>query len=104
MNGNIQNIIFQNRAKIEPVYENNYICLAFSSSNKFIKYVSVMIESIIENSKVSQNYDMVILHSDISINNMSIINSMIKDKTNFSIRFINIDYICSMLNIIYNII
>ena len=92
MNNKTQNIIYQNKEKIEPVYIGNYICLAFSSNNRFLKYVSVMIESIIENSRNGQNYDLVILHSDISIDNMVKISSMIKNKINFSIRFVNINY------------
>ena len=75
--------------KITPVYRSNYISLSFSSNNNFIKYAGVMIESIIQNSKKEHNYDIIILHKDISSYNMKLIKSLVEGRKNFCIRFVN---------------
>ena len=92
MSKTIQNIVINDQLKLNPYYEDHYICLALSSNNDFIKYTSVLIKSIIDNSKSNHNYDIIILHTDISEDNMNTLEAMIIEKNNFSIRFVNIRY------------
>ena len=90
MNKNIHKIVYRNNLKLDPVYNDNYVCLVFSSNNTFIKYTSVMIKSIIENSKANHYYDIIIFNKDISEKNMCLLESMIEKKNNLYIRFVDI--------------
>ncbi len=63
--------------------------VVFASDDKFSKYTSVAIESIIQNSSAKNYYDIFILTEDISEENQRKINSQIAQKPNFSIKFFN---------------
>ncbi|MDR1215747.1 MAG: DUF4422 domain-containing protein [Treponema sp.] len=94
-----QLVFFQNTNKIvslEPYFDTKNIPVAFSSSDYFVPYLGVAIQSIIDNSKPSNNYDIVILHTKISDENQKMLLRLIEYKENFSIRFFD----CT--RIIYN--
>lgn len=68
----------------------NAIPVVFASDNNFSVYTSVAIESIIQNSKDENNYDIFILTEDISEDNELKIKSQIRGKKNFTIQFYNV--------------
>ncbi len=85
-------VFFQNTKKekeLQPAYKHNNIPVVFSSSNEYIPYASVYLQSIIDNSKNENNYDIIILEKDISQQNKDIILNMVKEYSNISIRFYN---------------
>lgn len=71
-----------------PAFNTNNIPILFSSNDYFVPYMSVMIKSIIENSTAINNYDILILHQDISQKNQECLQLMTAHINNFSIRFI----------------
>lgn len=75
---------------IEPAFSGNAVTICLASSNEYVYFVSVVIASIIENSTANNNYDIIILNSEISQENINIVLQMAKNRNNFSIRFINI--------------
>lgn len=76
--------------RIEPAFSDNKTAILFSANNIFIKYAAVMIESIIEQSKQDKKYDLVVMHSDISVINQGRVVEMAENKENISIRFCNV--------------
>lgn len=76
--------------EINPKFEENNIALVLSSSDYYVPYLTTMIKSIILHSSVQNNYDIVVLESEITEINKSIIKEMCKDYNNISIRFYNV--------------
>lgn len=78
--------------KIEPLNQNtnNIIPIVVSANDPFVPYLSVMLESLLENSDFSNIYDLVVLHRNITKENEDIIKWQIKKFEHASIRFLNV--------------
>lgn len=89
----LQKVFFESTEKTilpNPAFEKNNVPIVFSSNDNFIPYVSVAIQSIIQNSSPNNNYDIIILHNNVTPISQKMLLSQIDNKTNFSIRFLNI--------------
>ena len=84
---------------IEKIYDNNCIPIAFASSDYFVPYLAVTIQSIIEHNNSLYNYDLVVFNKDISKNNRILLNKMLDNYDNFHIRFVNVSNIFSHLSL-----
>lgn len=73
-----------------PCLGKNYITICFSSSNEYVPFLSVAINSIMKNSNPDFSYEIVVLTKDISENNKGILCKFAKAYPNFEIRFMNI--------------
>ncbi len=73
---------------IQPIFEGDYYSIVFSFNEEYSKYFAVTLQSIIDNSSKDEKYDLVIFHSDISLNSQRLLNKMIPK--NFSLRFFDI--------------
>lgn len=89
----LQLVYFNNTSdhkKIVPAFNKNNIPIILAADDLYIKYASVLINSIIKNSSLENYYDILILETDISNYNKFLVSSLINNYKNFSIRFINI--------------
>lgn len=75
---------------IKPAYTQKSALIVTSSRDVFSPYVGVLIESILENARTENNYDIVVLEDKISKENKATILSLVQAKTNISVRFFNI--------------
>lgn len=75
---------------IKPAFNENNIAVCFSANDNYAPLLSTTIASIAENSTANNNYDIVILYSDMTALNRQKIESVAGGRTNFSIRFVNI--------------
>lgn len=75
---------------IKPAFSNRNVPICFSSNDKYIPMLAVSIQSIIENSRDENNYDIVILITNVSDENKVKIYSLVSNHKNFSIRFVNV--------------
>jgi lipopolysaccharide biosynthesis glycosyltransferase len=75
---------------INPIKTNNSIIIVLAVNNNYVPYVSVMIESIIQNAKQKRLYKIYILTTNISLKNKENLNYQIKNDKRFSIYFINV--------------
>ena len=74
---------------IKPIFpEKNKNGIVFSFNNEYSKFFAVALQSIIENSKKDELYDIIVLNNDIGENNYKLISKMIPD--NFNLRFFDI--------------
>lgn len=73
-----------------PEYKNNNIPVFISSSDFFAPYASVTVQSIIQNSNTKYNYDIILLHSNMSIRNQELFCNMVQNIPNISIRFFDV--------------
>lgn len=90
-------VIFQNTEplqQIRPVFGHESVNLVMSADNRFAPYLSVLIYSVLECSKEENNYDMVILHRNITEENQKKISQMAQERENVCIRFCDLsDYV-----------
>lgn len=78
---------------IDPIFKNKTVPIVFNCDNNFVKYFAVTLQSILDSSSNSFNYDIIVLQTDISETNKKILKNMIANKKNFSVRFFNMsDY------------
>ncbi len=64
--------------------------LVLSCNNRYAKYASVLIESIVRNASSKYKYRIYILHTDITEENMKILEDQLKSSGNFGIDFIHV--------------
>lgn len=73
---------------IKPAYSARNIPIAISCSNEYVKYLSVLIQSILDTSSDENNYDILILNRGIEERNQLLIKQQC-NKTNISVRFVS---------------
>ncbi len=78
---------------IKRAFDTNNVSVMVTSSDLYAPYVGVLVESIIENSSTDNNYDILILQTDISEANVNLLEGMAKDKSNVSVRCVDISEI-----------
>jgi lipopolysaccharide biosynthesis glycosyltransferase len=66
------------------------IPIVFSSNDYFVPYMSVMMQSAMENSNTNQGYHFFILNRDISSSNVELLQEQVHCHHNFSLEFINV--------------
>ena len=80
--------------KMKPAFEKNNIAVTFAANDYFAPFMSAAIQSIIDTRSKKNNYDINILHINITENNQNKILSMADNYKNVSIRFVNVkDYV-----------
>lgn len=75
--------------EIYPTFSERNIAIVLTSDDDYIKYTGVALTSIVENSSVKYNYDIYILTSKITENDILNLNDIIKNRLNFSIKIVN---------------
>ena len=71
---------------INPIWDDNYTAIFTASSNEYVPYLSVYLQSIIENSNKKHNYDIVVFECSITKENKEMLKEFIKEE-NISLRF-----------------
>ncbi len=66
------------------------IPIVFSVDDQYALYLSVTIQSIVENSSAENMYELLVLEEELSESNQQLLSSVITGKENFSIRFLNV--------------
>lgn len=74
---------------IEPVYSDSVVAIAASSSNEYVPYLSVWLESIKTFASADHNYDIVILEDNIEEENKRKLKEAFETSKNLSLRFFN---------------
>jgi lipopolysaccharide biosynthesis glycosyltransferase len=77
----------------EPAFNTNIVPIVFNCDDKFVKYLSVTLQSIIANASSNYNYDIIILNTDINEKKQSVLTRFYKQHPNVSIRFYNMERI-----------
>lgn len=75
---------------LDPAFTENSVPVVMSANEEFVPYLTTFIKSVMDNSTTANNYDLVVLHKNISADNIDIITSMVSEYKNFKIRFFNI--------------
>ncbi len=75
--------------QISPAFTTNNIAICLAVDEQYILYLGVAIQSIIQNAKNENNYDILILHEQLSIDAQKRISEM--QKSNVSVRFVSVE-------------
>ena len=75
-------------AEILPAFQKNEVAVVLSSSAKYVLYLSVTLQSIVEHSNPARNYDICILTKDISPAQQQIL-KIYYERKNVSLRFVS---------------
>ena len=89
----VQRTLFRNTEKNEMIKtknEPNRIPIVLACNNVYIKYTSVLIESIARNADSAKKYDIYILNTDINKENQKILVDQLDQFSNMSVSFINV--------------
>lgn len=89
----LQRVQFRNNEpnRVINIYDNEMqIPIVLSCDNGYVKYTSVLIESIMRNANLKYNYQIYILHKDITEENMHILEDQVSTKDNVFVYFIDI--------------
>ena len=86
------------KAEIYPAFASDNIPIVFSSDENYIPYLVTTIQSVVSNSSSKNNYDIIVLETNISEAYKKQIIECFKSYKNISIRFYNIDYILREYN------
>lgn len=73
---------------LQPAFKNNNIPIAMSSSNMYVPYLSVCLQSLKAHNNNLYNYDIVVFTSEIPVQTQNILKEQIQTK-NISLRFFN---------------
>lgn len=74
---------------IKPAYAENNVAIALAANNYYVPYVSVLLVSMRENFNKTNNYDIIIMHRDISAENQKYLKYIFQNTPNVSLRFLN---------------
>lgn len=88
----LQKIFFKNadkEEKILPAFEHDNKTLVLSANDFYAPYLSVVLQSVKDNSCHKNNYDIIVLHTDISEKNRILLQKQCEAE-NFSLRFFDV--------------
>lgn len=77
--------------ELKPFFEAQNIPVVFAVDKNYVPYLSVAIQSIIDNSDKFSNYDIVVLYTDLFEFQKRMLLSQAEGKKNVSVRFVNMD-------------
>ncbi len=86
--------------KLGKINKKNTVTIVSSSSDFFVPYLSVLLQSIMEHASKENYYDIVILNKDITFVNMLKLHQMTNKYQNFSIRFYDMNQTIEKQNFI----
>lgn len=89
----VQRCLFRNTEKIKRVDisdKENQIPIILSCDNRYVKYTSVLIQSIMENSSSKNDYFIFIMNKDISVENKAIIYDQVASTPYINVEFIDV--------------
>ena len=84
-------IIIPNQdTEIEPAFSKNSVTVCFSSSDYFAPMCGVTISSLIANTDSKRFYDIFVMITDMSVQNINLLKGLASGHTNISLRFIDV--------------
>lgn len=73
--------------ELKPVFDKNVVPIVFAANEEFVPMFATCLQSVIDTSSSKNNYDIVLIQSDISEDNKKTLLGMLEGHDNFSLRF-----------------
>lgn len=77
------------KVEIYPAFQTNNVPVLLASSNEYVPFLSVLLQSIVCNASEKYNYDVIVIENHITKENQLILKHMVITHANFSLRFIS---------------
>lgn len=75
---------------VKPAFAENNVPVVFASNDSYVPYLAVALKSLIENTTRERNYDIIVLHADITEENQARLTRELVQAENISLRFKNV--------------
>ncbi len=75
----------------KPIFNKDNVPIIFSCSNYFVPFAAQTLLSVLKHTSNTKNYDLFFLHTGITENNQRVMQGMVSDYPNVSLRFLNIE-------------
>ncbi len=75
---------------LQPAFQLNNIAIALCADDTFVPYAAVAIRSALDHAAASDNYDFVLLHSGVSLENQRLLAQLTQDLPNASLRLADV--------------
>lgn len=85
--------------KMKPAFEENNLAIYALTDNNYAPYLGVALYSLLKNSSLKYNYDIIICENTVSETNKDKLLKLCNGKNNCSIRFIDMNKLISMLHV-----
>lgn len=72
---------------LAPAFEENNVPVVFAANNNFVPMFATCLQSVMDHSSKSNNYDIILIQSDVDQYNRLVLMQMVKPYENFSLRF-----------------
>lgn len=79
----------QKRLDLLEAFEKHNVPVVMASSNEYVPFLSVLVQSIIEHISPNHNYDLIIINNDIKDYNKKLLKEFLSGITNVSLRFVD---------------
>lgn len=76
--------------KYEPAFRKDNVALAFAINDSYVPYFATLMESIRVNANSAKNYDLLVMHTDVSTTNQERLKRIIGNQKSFSVRFLDL--------------
>lgn len=76
--------------KPKPAFDRDNIAIVFAANNHYVPYMATMICSIAQHTSANRNYDIVVLHRDITCDNGRVLCEMVASHSNVSLRLLDV--------------
>ena len=79
----------QNTLFLEPAFHGDAVCTVFAASNGFVPVFAACLQSLLDHASREKQYDLILLHTNVSLENQKILTGMLQNRSNISLRFFN---------------
>lgn len=86
------------KTELKPAFDNNNVAVCVVSSDEYAPFAAVLITSIVANASEKNNYDLVIISDDMTVENIWQITSIASGHPNISVRVIDVSDIVKGLS------
>ncbi len=76
---------------VKPAFAENNVPVVFAANDSYVPYLAVALKSLIENTSCERNYDIIVLHADITEENQARLTRELVQADNISLRFKNVE-------------
>lgn len=75
---------------VKPAFAEDNVPVVFAANDSYVPYLAVALKSLIENTSRERNYDLIVLHTDITEENQARLTHELVHTENVSLRFKNV--------------
>ena len=76
--------------EVTNMQSTNKIPVFFTVDDNYIPYLAIALKSLIDHSKKTNNYDIYVVHNELSNSSKKILRQLVSNRPNFTIRFFNV--------------